>query len=234
MPIKNLHVRVADELGLAIVRGDFQPGQALPPEMQLCEMMGVSRTATREAIKGLIAKGLVAAKPKLGTRVREPSEWNHLDPDVLRWRLEVTDTEAYLVKMFQLRHATEPAACALAAIYAEEDDCVRIKAAFQGMVDAGDNNEAWVEADLEFHKSIYLATHNEFFWPIGQLFGFGLKHMFGIAALGSHRPRAVREHGDLLNAIMEHDPDKARAAALTLLGNAETDIDRIRGAISGQ
>lgn len=227
-------MRVADELGIAIVRGDFPPGKALPPEIQLCEIMGVSRTAAREAIKGLIAKGLVASKPKLGTRVRESSDWNHLDPDVLRWRLEVTDTETYLAKMFQLRHATEPAACALAAVYAQADDFVRLKAAFQAMVDAGEDNDAWVEGDLAFHKSIYLATHNEFFWPIGQLFGFGLKHMFGIAALGSHRPRAVIEHGNLLEAILKHDPEQARAAALVLLGNAETDIERIRRAIGAQ
>src|ERR1700685_3962784 len=110
-----IHLRVADQLGLAILRGDFPPGDVLPPERKLCEMLGVSRTAMREAIRGLIAKGLIASRPKLGTRVRDPEHWNHLDADVLRWRLEVTDTEASLRKMFQLRRATEPAASAIAA-----------------------------------------------------------------------------------------------------------------------
>jgi DNA-binding FadR family transcriptional regulator len=219
-----LHARVANQLGLAIVRGDFKPGQALPPELQLCEMLGVSRTA----IRGLVAKGMIDTRPKLGTRVREPSHWNHLDPDLLRWRVEVTDTDTYLRKMFQLRQATEPAAAALAAINADTDDHARMSGDFQAMVDAGTDNVAWVEADLRFHRSIYLATHNEFFWPIGQLFGFGLKQMFDIAAQGDHRARAVVEHGDLLRAILERKPDLARAAALTLLGNAATDIDKIR------
>ena len=223
-----LHARVADHLGLAIVRGDLKPGQSLPPELQLCEMLGVSRTAMREAIRGLVAKGLIDSKPKLGTRVREPLHWNHLDPDLLRWRVEVTDTETYLKKMFQLRHATEPAAAALAAINADEDDHARMSRDFQAMVDAGADNQAWVEADLLFHKSIYLATHNEFFWPIGQLFSFGLKQMFDIAALGDHRARAIIEHGDLLRAILDRKPDLARAAALTLLGNAASDIDKVR------
>jgi DNA-binding FadR family transcriptional regulator len=223
-----LHARVANQLGLAIVRGDFKPGQALPPELQLCEMLGVSRTAMREAIRGLVAKGMIDTRPKLGTRVREPSHWNHLDPDLLRWRVEVTDTDTYLRKMFQLRQATEPAAAALAAINADTDDHARMSGDFQAMVDAGTDNVAWVEADLRFHRSIYLATHNEFFWPIGQLFGFGLKQMFDIAAQGDHRARAVVEHGDLLRAILERKPDLARAAALTLLGNAATDIDKIR------
>ncbi len=223
-----LHSRVADQLGLAIVRGDFKPGQTLPAEQQLCEMLGVSRTAMREAVRSLAAKGLINSRPKRGTQVRESEHWNHLDPDLLRWHIEVTDTEVYLKKMFQLRRATEPEAAALAAVSANSDDQTRLSRDYQAMVDAGNDNARWVEADLAFHKSIYLATHNEFFWPIGQLFGFGLRQMFAILAEGSHRPRAVIEHGDLLRAILERKPDMARTAALTLLGNATHDVDTIR------
>jgi DNA-binding FadR family transcriptional regulator len=223
-----IHLRVADQLGLAVVREEYPPGSILPPEVKLCEMLGVSRTAMREAVRGLIAKGLIESRPKLGTRVRDPEYWNHLDPDVLRWRIEVTDTESYLRKMFQLRQATEPAAAAIAAESADDHDRARLEGAFQAMVDAGSDNVLWVEADLVFHKSIYLATHNEFFWPIGQLFSFALREMFRIAALGSHRPRAIAEHGDLLRAILERKPEFARTAALTLLGNAAADIRLIR------
>ena len=99
------------------------------------------------------------------------------------------------------------------------------------MVDAGADNARWVEAHLQFHRSIYLATHNEFFWPIGQLFALGLRQTFTLLAQGSHRPRAIIEHGDLLRAIVERKPDLARAAALTLLGNATHDVDTIRDAL---
>lgn len=228
MAASKLHSRVADQLGIAIVRGDFKPGDALPPELQLCEMLGVSRTAMREAVRSLAAKGLINSRPKRGTIVREPEHWNHLDPDLLRWTVEVTDIETYLKKMFQLRRATEPEAAALAAVSANDADRVRLQAAFQAMVDAGADNEKWVEADLAFHRAIYLATHNEFFWPIGQLFSFGLRQMFALLAQGSHRPRAIIEHGDVLRAILEGKPDMARAAALSLLGNATHDVDKIR------
>ncbi|WP_442580467.1 FadR/GntR family transcriptional regulator [Mesorhizobium sp. ASY16-5R] len=230
--VRNVHGQIAERIGLSIVRGDIAPGDPLPSEVRLCEMMGVSRTVIREAVRGLVAKGLVDSKPKRGTRVRDPAHWNHLDPDVLRWRVDVTDTETYLKKMFQLRRATEPEACALAASEANAEDHVRLSRDFQAMVDAGADNAAWVEADLAFHRSIYLATHNEFFWPIGQLFSFGLRQMFAIAAQGSHRPRAVVEHRDVLDAILARKPDLARAAALTLLGNATSDIDRIRQALA--
>ena len=100
------------------------------------------------------------------------------------------------------------------------------------MVDAGSDNARFVEGDLAFHQAIYLATHNEFFWPLAQLFGVSLKQMFHIAATGSHRPRAIVEHNDVLRAIVEHKPELARAAAITLLGNAVEDIRLIRGEAS--
>ncbi len=221
------HLRVHDRLGLAIVRGDLAPGDPLPPELQLCELLGVSRTAMREAVRGLAAKGLIDSRPKRGTIVRDPAHWNHLDPDVLRWRIEVADVETYLNKMFQLRRATEPEAAALAAEAATAADHAMLESDFRAMEAAGDDNAAWVEADLQFHRSIYLATHNEFFWPIGQLFSIGLRQMFDIAAKGSHRARALREHGDLCHAIVNREPEAARRAALRLLGNATADIDRI-------
>lgn len=223
-----LHSRVSDQLGLAIVRGDFKPGDTLPSEVQLCEMLGVSRTAMREAVRALAAKGLIDSRPKRGTLIREPEHWNHLDPDLLRWTVEVAETETYLKKMFQLRRATEPEAAALAAVAATEADQAKLSAAFDAMVAAGADNDRWVAGDLDFHKAIYLATHNEYFWPIGQLFGFGLRPMFALLAQGSHRPRAIAEHGDILRAILERKPDMARAAVVTLLGNAAHDVDVIR------
>jgi len=227
--IRRVHLRLADEIGVAILRGDFSPGQTLPSEAGLCQMMGVSRTSMREAIRGLIAKGLVESRPKVGTRVCEPVRWNHLDPDVLRWRLEVTDTDAYLRKMLQLRNATEPAAAALAAQSADASDKDRLRETFANMVAARDDAEGWVEADLQFHKAIYFATHNEFFWPIGQLFSLALGEMFRISVRGSHRSRAIEEHRDLLNGIVEGKPELAHTAAMTLLRNAAADITRITG-----
>lgn len=229
--IRQIHLRLGDQLGLAIVRGDMPQGELLPSEAKLCEMLGVSRTAMREAIRGLIAKGLVESRSKIGTRVRPAAYWNHLDADVLRWRLEATDTDTYLRKMFELRLATEPAASAIAARFADTCDRTSITGAFEAMVAAGSDNLLWVEADLEFHKAIYLATHNEFFWPIGQLFNLALKEMFTIAAHGSHRPRALAEHRDLMNAIVQGQTEIAYALSRKMVENASNDIVRIRATL---
>lgn len=135
--------------------------------------------------------------------------------------------ETYINKMFQLRRATEPEAAALAAQAANLSDHKTLESDFRAMEEAGDDHVAWVEADLQFHRTIYLSTHNEFFWPIGQLFSIGLRQMFDIAAKGSHRARALQEHGELCRAIINREPEMARQAAMKLLSNATADIDRI-------
>jgi DNA-binding FadR family transcriptional regulator len=160
--------------------------------------------------------------------VREPENWNHLDPDVLRWRLEVTEVDSYLQKLFQLRFAVEPTASALAAAAAEPADVERIREAFDRMASAA-TEEAFVAADLDFHRSIYVATHNEFFWPIAQMFALALRASFLIGAKGTHRKRAIEEHGALMDAIAAGEPEKAHGAALKLLGNAANDLVQLVG-----
>src|ERR1700730_15734703 len=134
--LRNVHSQVADRVGISIVRGDVGAGETLPSEMQICEMMDVSRTVVREVIRTLTGKGLVESRPKSGTRVRPPQKWNQLDPDVLRWRLETADMDDYLAKLFQLRCAVEPAAAALAATQAGEEDVALIRSGYDGMAGA--------------------------------------------------------------------------------------------------
>ncbi|WP_249157993.1 FadR/GntR family transcriptional regulator [Bradyrhizobium jicamae] len=225
---RNVHSQVTDRVGSSIVRGDIGVGETLPPEMQICEMMDVSRTVVREAMRTLTGKGLIESRPKSGTRVRPPEQWNQLDPDVLRWHLETADMDRYLAKLFQLRTAVEPAAASFAATHATEDDVARIRAGWEGMA-AAKTNEEFVTSDIAFHQAIYFATRNEFFWPIAQMFDITLRQSFSIAATGTHRPRALVEHRAVLDAIAAGDAEAARTATHVLLTNSADDLVRIRG-----
>jgi DNA-binding FadR family transcriptional regulator len=225
---RNLHTRLADQIGIRIIRGDTKPGEALPSELRICEMAGISRTAVREAIRVLVGKGLLQSKPKSGTRVREPEHWNHLDPDMLRWRLEVTEVDSYLQKLFELRVAVEPAAAALAATAATAEEVEHLQRAVDRMASAR-TDEAFADADIDFHKGLYFATGNEFFWPIAQMLSLALRKSFRIAAKGDHRKRALAEHQEIVDAVAARDPERARAATLKLLGNAASDLAAIRG-----
>jgi hypothetical protein len=83
-----LHGTIARKLGIAIVSGRYQPGDLLDGEIASSEQFEVSRTAYREAVRILAAKGLVDARPKVGTRINPQLKWNLLDPDVLDWTFE--------------------------------------------------------------------------------------------------------------------------------------------------
>ncbi len=225
---RNVHSQVADRIGASIVRGDIVPSEALPSEVRICEMLDVSRTVVREAIRTLTGKGLVESRAKSGTRVRPPEQWNQLDPDVLRWRLQTSDVDSNLAKLFQLRYAVEPSAAALAATCANEDDLMRIRQGYDGMAAAQDD-ESFVVADMTFHEAIYFATHNEFYWPIAQMLKLTLRESFTIASWGDHRPRALVEHRAVLDAIVAHDAEGACATTRMLLRHSADDLVRISG-----
>lgn len=78
---------VAHDLALSLMAGQFLRAGVLWTEAQLCAAFGVSRTALREAIKILSAKGIVETRRKRGTILRPRADWNLLDPDIIRWLL---------------------------------------------------------------------------------------------------------------------------------------------------
>ena len=112
-PRRGLHGEVVHTIGLQIVSGHLRPGDPLPPEDELTSDLAVSRTVLREAVRVLAAKGLVLARPKTGTRVRERSDWNILDPDVLSWRAEAGYDQKLYEETTEVRLAIEPLAARL-------------------------------------------------------------------------------------------------------------------------
>ena len=110
-----LHGTIAQDIGVRIVTGQLPPGHVLDGEIEASARLRVSRTAYREAVRILAAKGLVVSRPKLGTRVSEPDRWQLLDPDVLGWMFTTSPDETVLNSLFELRTIVESAACALAA-----------------------------------------------------------------------------------------------------------------------
>lgn len=216
---RNVHSQVSDWIGISIVRGDIRPGESLPSELQICDMMDVSRTVVREAIRTLNGKGLVESRAKSGTRVCPREQWNQLDPDVMRWQMETKEVEDYLAKLQQLRRAIEPQAAALAAVNANEEDMGRLRAGYEGMIAARDA-ESFAAADASFHQSIYLATRNEFFWPIAQMFKVALRRTPSAARHGEPGSDPLDAHRGVLNAITARNADEARAAAGALLSRS--------------
>ncbi|TIU28724.1 MAG: FadR family transcriptional regulator, partial [Mesorhizobium sp.] len=96
IPGASVHTSLASEIGLRIVRGDYPPGTILPNEAKWSETFDVSRSAVREAIKMLMAKSLLASRPKIGSWVEPKERWNLLDRDVLAWYATSPDRDVFL------------------------------------------------------------------------------------------------------------------------------------------
>src|SRR6185369_4929921 len=110
-----VHGSIAREIGIAIVSGRLRPGHVLESELEASAHRHVSRTAYREALRMLSAKGLISSRPRAGTRVSPTAEWHLLDPDVLSWLFSEIPRPEILHSLFELRTTVEPAAAALAA-----------------------------------------------------------------------------------------------------------------------
>ncbi|WP_454655514.1 FadR/GntR family transcriptional regulator [Bosea beijingensis] len=152
--------QVAQKLAVAVITGRVRAGEVLPNEDDLRSEISVSRTAYREAVKILTAKGLVEARPKSGTRAAPRERWNLLDPDVLSWHFEADPNEKFIRDLFELRRFVEPSAARLAAQRRTSTDIARIEAAYRGMADGAPYAENTIRADLAFHEAIFSACQN--------------------------------------------------------------------------
>jgi len=157
-----LHGTIARDIGVRIVSGKIAPGRVLNGEIEASERLKVSRTAYREAVRILAAKGLIESRPKLGTRVSEPRCWHLLDPDVISWIFTSTPDERLLRALFELRTIVEPAAAALAAEKRSAEQLQALRRALDEMATKTLAAEEGREADRNFHSTLLEASGNPF------------------------------------------------------------------------
>jgi DNA-binding FadR family transcriptional regulator len=157
-----LHGSIARDLGVQIVTGRYKPGDILNGEIDASDRLKVSRTAYREAVRILAAKGLVESRPKVGTKVSPPERWHLLDPDVLSWIFESEPEDKLLNGLFELRRIVEPQAAALAATRRTDADLEAMARALAGMEEHSLAVEAGRMADQNFHSALLRASGNAF------------------------------------------------------------------------
>jgi DNA-binding FadR family transcriptional regulator len=231
MAIKNVHGTTLDLLGDAIVSGRYLPGGSLPPEAMLCAELGVSRTVVREAVKSLVAKGLLITGPKLGTRVLPSEQWNWFDPDVVGWQSKAGLTRDFLRDLVELRRLVEPAAVRMAAERATPQDIAEIEAAYAGMRDAIEHGGDYVRHDLLFHQGLLRACHNRMVVQMSKALSALLRTSFEISTTKPDGPAtSLPLHRAVLDAVIAGSPLKAERAAITLIDSARDDIQDVLSA----
>jgi DNA-binding FadR family transcriptional regulator len=226
--MKNVHGNTVDHLGEAIVAGRYGIGASIPPEPLLCTELGVSRTVVREAVKSLIAKGLMTTGPKVGTRVLSSDHWNWFDPDVISWQSKAGLTPEFLRDLQDLRRVVEPAAMRLAAERATPQDLAEIELAYAGMKRAVEGGGDYVTYDLRFHQGLLRACRNRMLVQMSKALGALLRTSFEISTRRKDGPiNSLPLHREVLDAVIAHDADRAETAIRVLIDGARTDIEEV-------
>ena len=206
---KNLSSIIAANLGQQILRGSYLPDAILPSESELSEKFQASRTAIREAIKILAAKGMLLARPRIGTRVMPSANWNFLDQDLLNWWIN-SEEQSVVITHFQIvRLAIEPQACYLAAMHANEEQKQSLQLfANEMLLLAKDfDRQRWVKVDYLFHLTIYEACANPFLISFANLFRSVYQRYFD--AITINEVIEVDIHQQLANAIINGNSTNA-------------------------
>jgi DNA-binding FadR family transcriptional regulator len=220
-----VHASVASEIGLRIVRGDYPPGAILPNEAKWSEMFKVSRSVVREAIKMLMAKSLLASRPKVGSWVEPRERWNLLDRDVLNWYAQSPERKAFLRTVQEFRYIIEPEAAALAAARRSDVQMEEITKALNEMGNAMSLSER-TDADTRFHIAILRASGNDLLVPLGVLIDSALEHLFVFTTREVNSLRhAQKLHENIEKAIRAKKPEAARMAVRKLLVNTDEVIN---------
>jgi len=231
-PGRGLHGSLVETLGRRIVHGWVAPGEPLPTEPLLAAEYDVSRTAVREALRVLAAKGLVEARPMRGTRVRPRRDWLLLDPDLLRWSVDDGDAGQLLHDLLDVRLMLEPEAARLAAERSGPQDREAVEAAYADLAASLESAEAFVEADLAFHRAVITATGNPLLGELAAAVEAGLRlaRRVQVRVAGDARPLPedpLPGHLAVVRAIVTGDGDGAERAMRRVVESAARDAEAV-------
>jgi len=224
-PALRIHQAIARDLGTAILSGRHKPGETFEGEIERSEQLHVSRTAYREAVRILTAKGLLESRPKTGTRVTPRGRWNLLDPDVLAWMFAGEPDATFVRDLFELRGVIEPAAAAFAAQRRSEAQLQEMADALEGMRRHGLTTPEGRAADQQFHKAILAAAHNEALASLASSVGAAVSWTTKFKQRKHGLPRdPLPDHVAVYQAVQAQDADGARQAMVELLRLALADM----------
>lgn len=205
--------KVAEMMLETILSNRLKVGDRLPSERELGEQFGVSRTVVREAVRALVAKGVIEVRSGSGLRVAAVDAAAVSESVRLYLRGGGIDFE----KVHEVRRLLEVHTAGLAAERADADDVARLREVHERMVRDADDVDAASLDDLEFHRRIALATHNELYLVLMDSIGRALVDIRRANLASGSAPATLDQHARVLDCIAAHDPGGARDAMATHL-----------------
>ena len=202
-----------------IVRGELAPGSRLPPEKDLAERLGLSRSSMREAVKALEVIRVLDVRRGDGTYVTS------LEPQLLleaiSFVVDLHDDDS-LLEIFAVRRVLESHATGLAAQQASDDEVAALDAEISGVAPDTDI-ESLVEHDVRFHSAIALLAGNQYLASLlDSLTSQTVRARVwrGLTQAGAVE-RTLAEHRAILDAIADHDAELATSIAQVHIAGIE-------------
>lgn len=215
--LKKPHNHIARQLGTQILSGVLLPGHTLENEDGASDALKVSRSAYREALRTLAAKGLVHSRPKAGTKVLPREQWNLFDVEVLGWLFAREPDERTIRDLFGLRLIVEPAAAALAALAWDDAGFAPLRTAMDGMISSENSSETWRVADKDFHDTVMQLADNAFLSTLSNAISTAVRLTTVYKLRGPEMPRnSTLDHLRIYEAIRARD-DVAAARDMRVL-----------------
>lgn len=226
---KRLYEHIVDQIMRAVASQELKPGDRLPPERELAESLGVSRSALREAITTLVAAGILEAKHGSGVYVAQSCDAAWVRPMALL----LLQQHSSLLDLLEVRKALEGEAAYLAALRATPEDIVSLEKAFAALKGAVEQGHLGAEEDLHFHLCIAQATRNAFFLRvIGSLTDAFLEGLRSSRSMSLRMPGfpwvVLDEHRLILEAVKARDPEASRRAMCSHLDSVRKKIISVR------
>jgi GntR family transcriptional regulator, transcriptional repressor for pyruvate dehydrogenase complex len=219
--------QVAAQLQALVTDNAIKPGEKLPSERELCELLGVSRTVVREAVRSLVVKGLLDVRRGGGTVVRAPD--TALVTEMMTIMLRAGTGGVAFSHVQEVRRLLEIEIAGLAAERRDDADLARMEEQLAAMVAHEAEPQRWAAADVAFHAAIAVATHNPLY-PVllGSIADMLMEVRLTGISLPDTPPRAYRHHQAIFERIKAGDRLGARKAMQDHLRESEETFQKAR------
>jgi GntR family transcriptional repressor for pyruvate dehydrogenase complex len=222
---KRFSDEIAEQILGLIKNGRLKPGDALPSEREMVKSLGVSHPPLREGLKMLEALGFIDIQPRRKIKVKSIAGTALHDP----LAQAIGDDLAMVLQLLEVRKILESWAASRASRLASDEDIGRLKEAYRQLEADFKKDKLGVDADSRFHLAVYQAAKNTVLSHI-------ISTLFDLLWQGQKLIREtlytekeskqmmLNQHHEILQAIIERNPRKARSAILSHLKFAERKI----------
>lgn len=207
MDKKLLGEQIEDELMNYILLEPMEIGQRIPNEFELAKKFGVGRSTIREAVKGLVSKGILEVRRGSGTYVVRTAP---LDADPLGLS-GLQDKYKLALELFDVRLMLEPEIASRAAEYATEDELSQLKQLCDETEQTYLEGKNHIPKDIEFHTCIARCSKNRVVETLIPLINTAVMTFANL----THRllmQETIETHRAIVNSIIDRDPVGAQCA----------------------